>query len=515
MERKSDSLLFRIGVILFSFTIVSLILCGLATYFSQMNSYQEQCEIKIRGIGEYLSSLMSADGDDFVEYQKYYINHCQDADIPIDFEGYEEAREDFETLFASRYPGRTLGSDLTISAMDPDVQMAWFIYRHEYWLWTFEQAREDFDIPYTYYLLPDDTTYNVTYMIDGERIPREDDPDLIYLGATYYDDPEKVPVQWAAWQRDVPPEGYQVWNNEWGHTYAYYTPLYINGQKLGLIGTEINVATVNRGILKGTVIQLVCVGIVLVLAVIGMLLMIHRKYIKKIESLQQSMKEFASHKNFSIAADIERTSTGHDEISSLANETAAMILELDHYMKNLLETSKELSEAKERADQMSKMTTKDVLTGIRNKSAYDEEAKRLDWEIAEKTAEFGIALVDLNYLKRINETYGHEKGNRALKRLCEIVCDIFAHCPVFRISGDEFVVILKGKDLENQEALFAQLYETLLATQNDEKLQPWEKLSASVGVGIFDPETDQSVSNVFKRADNNLYERKKELNALQ
>ena len=40
------------------------------------------------------------------------------------------------------------------------------------------------------------------------------------------------------------------WDNAWGHTYAYYTPLSINGTEMGLIGTEIDVATVNHEILR-------------------------------------------------------------------------------------------------------------------------------------------------------------------------------------------------------------------------------------------------------------------------
>ena len=48
----------------------------------------------------------------------------------------------------------------------------------------------------------------------------------------------------------------------------------------------------------------------------------------------------------------------------------------------------------------------------------------------------GIAIVDLNFLKKINDTYGHEKGNLAIKKLCFIICHIFQHSPVFRIGGD-------------------------------------------------------------------------------
>nr|MCR5025109.1 diguanylate cyclase [Lachnospiraceae bacterium] len=50
-------------------------------------------------------------------------------------------------------------------------------------------------------------------------------------------------------------------------------------------------------------------------------------------------------------------------------------------------------------------------------------------------------------------TYGHDKGNMAIKKLCHLVCVIFDHSPVFRIGGDEFVVILRGNDHDHYDEL--------------------------------------------------------------
>ena len=58
--------------------------------------------------------------------------------------------------------------------MDEEVKKAWFIYYHEYWLLTFEEARAAFHIPYTYYLVPKEDIYYMVYMIDGERTAKKD-----------------------------------------------------------------------------------------------------------------------------------------------------------------------------------------------------------------------------------------------------------------------------------------------------------------------------------------------------
>ena len=193
-----------------------------------------------------------------------------------------------------------------------------------------------------------------------------------------------------------------------------------------------------------------------------------------------------------------------------------MILELENYMKSLVETTNKLGEAQEHADAMRELANKDALTGIRNKTAYDKEIRRIEWEMQVETGkQFGIAMIDLNFLKPINDTYGHEQGNIAIKKLCHMVCSIFDHSPVFRIGGDEFVVILENDDYENVDDLVAQLNEKLKELSTDTTLEPWERISAAIGIARYDPITDNSVANVFKRADKAMYLHKREMKAIR
>ena len=191
-----------------------------------------------------------------------------------------------------------------------------------------------------------------------------------------------------------------------------------------------------------------------------------------------------------------------------------MILELENYIKSLFETSKALRDTQERADAMSELATKDALTGIRNKTSYDQEVKKLEWKMGgDENLQFAIAMIDLNYLKRLNDTFGHDKGNIAIKKLCYIVCHIFEHSPVFRIGGDEFVVILLGEDFERRDTLCSIFNSKLEEIKENTDLEPWEKVSASIGIAVYDKSIDSNVDNVFKRADKEMYQRKKEMKA--
>lgn len=125
-------------------------------------------------------------------------------------------------------------------------------------------------------------------------------------------------------------------------------------------------------------------------------------------------------------------------------------------------------------------------------------------------AAFAVVMVDLNQLKDVNDRFGHEKGNIALQRLCQAVCRIYKHSPVYRIGGDEFVVILEGEDYAHRDALF----EKVRAFEHIRDLsaaQPWTQLAASVGMAVYDKTRDTAYRAVFNRADTKMYEQKQHL----
>ena len=89
----------------------------------------------------------------------------------------------------------------------------------------------------------------------------------------------------------------------------------------------------------------------------------------------------------------------------------------------------------------------------------------------------------------------------------KVISDIFKRSPVFRIGGDEFLAVLQHKDLEACEKLFVQLDLKCAETFIDEK----DEISISIARGFarFDPDRDLCFHDVFKRADNAMYEHKR------
>ena len=146
----------------------------------------------------------------------------------------------------------------------------------------------------------------------------------------------------------------------------------------------------------------------------------------------------------------------------------------------------------------------DALTGVKNKHAYANIENQIDKMIKEGTApEFAMVVLDINGLKNVNDTLGHKAGDEFIQKGCKIICDVFRHCPVFRIGGDEFAVIIQGNSYQYVDKI----------------MQVWEKTNEEnikndavvIAAGMARYEDDKKVEAVFAKADALMYENKKKL----
>ncbi|MCR5485046.1 MAG: GGDEF domain-containing protein [Clostridiales bacterium] len=153
-----------------------------------------------------------------------------------------------------------------------------------------------------------------------------------------------------------------------------------------------------------------------------------------------------------------------------------------------------------------KLAYTDAMTGVQSRLAFAEKEEKMDRELsAGSLNEFAIVVFDLNGLKEINDSEGHDAGDRYIKNAGRLICDVFKHSPVFRVGGDEFCVILEGQDFENREHLMDIFDRTI------EKNRSNNEVVIAAGIAVFDPKQDNSFRRVFERADFMMYQRKDEL----
>ncbi len=191
--------------------------------------------------------------------------------------------------------------------------------------------------------------------------------------------------------------------------------------------------------------------------------------------------------------DVELKVQRKDEVGILANSFRQLISHLKVYINDL-----------------NSLAYADALTSVRNKGAYDIFSRDLQSHIEnpDEHPAFAVCVCDCDDLKKINDQYGHDKGDIYLKAASSLICSIFKHSPVFRTGGDEFTVILQGEDFENRENLLRLFDETSAQILSSPK-EKWEKASVTIGLSEYDPEQDPSVEDVARRADHVMYENKR------
>jgi len=166
--------------------------------------------------------------------------------------------------------------------------------------------------------------------------------------------------------------------------------------------------------------------------------------------------------------------------------------------------------SEEELDAVKDIAMTDSLTHVKSRHAFREFEKAIDGDIAKGTvAPFAVVVCDLNKLKQVNDSQGHEAGNDYIKAGCMIVCEIFDHSPVFRVGGDEFVALLRGRDYDDREALMKKLQDR--SRSNAES----GGVVVASGVSRYRAGEDSDVRSVFERADARMYEDKRLLKAIE
>lgn len=144
----------------------------------------------------------------------------------------------------------------------------------------------------------------------------------------------------------------------------------------------------------------------------------------------------------------------------------------------------------------------DQLTGLNNRTAFADLIHAEDFE-PEKCV---VVMFDLNNLKRCNDTYGHEIGDRYICQSARIISECFADLgPCYRMGGDEFCALVQGCSLGECKKRLERV-EKLAAEYN--KTHEDIHIGIACGYEVFDRRIDYDINDTLRRADKMMYEKK-------
>ena len=230
--------------------------------------------------------------------------------------------------------------------------------------------------------------------------------------------------------------------------------------------------------------------IVLGLAVVfsGIAIFMVKRIVDPLNKLTEAAQKLSSG-DYSV--EIEHSNTYEIGMLSYAFENMAMHLREHNRLQHLL-------------------AYRDALTGLRNVTSYNTWVVDFDKQIQEQEACFGVIVFDINYLKEVNDQYGHDIGNKLIVAVGKIIGETFYRSPVFRVGGDEFVVVVQNKDLTECDELmkgFDMECESQFLEIREKKIS----ISIARGFAEYNPDNDENFADVFKRADEAMYKNKRSM----
>jgi diguanylate cyclase (GGDEF)-like protein/PAS domain S-box-containing protein len=186
----------------------------------------------------------------------------------------------------------------------------------------------------------------------------------------------------------------------------------------------------------------------------------------------------------------------------------APIFDQDGKVINGVGIVEDITKRKMMEEELRSLSLTDELTGIYNRRGFFTLAEKL-LKIAKRQRK-GLCMLyaDLDGLKEINDSWGHQEGDLALIDIANILRATYRESDfVARIGGDEFVVIPVGTTGNDMGIISARLQNNI--DVHNAKREKGYKLSVSWGISYYDPENPCSVDELLNQADKLMYEQKK------
>lgn len=160
----------------------------------------------------------------------------------------------------------------------------------------------------------------------------------------------------------------------------------------------------------------------------------------------------------------------------------------------------------EQLSELQKLSLLDPLTEVGNRRFGEEQVRARLNEFQRSGVPFGVLLLDLDHFKAVNDTYGHQTGDRVLKMVSRtLAANVRSFDHVSRWGGEEFLVIAANMDLQRLR-MMAEKLRVLIKSSALTEHRPPVRITVSVGVTLV--ASDDTVESLVARADRLLYESK-------
>lgn len=277
----------------------------------------------------------------------------------------------------------------------------------------------------------------------------------------------------------------EPYQDSWGRFYSAYSPVFDSaGQVAGIVAVDFSAEWYENQVSNQIKTTLIISSFSLLFAGI-IILMITTRNRRRFKTLYQEMNKVSD----GIETLVHEASPWAEIASPEGNGVADSSDEIMVLGEKIHALQEKLHE---QIALVRSLAYIDGLTKLGNRAAYEDHVRRLDAQIQGGTADFSLVVFDLNGLKEINDIHGHERGDQIIISAASTLKQAFRDDQLYRIGGDEFIVILNGQ-------------RDGLPTWLDETFGESCPVSMSKGYAAYVPRADTCYRMVFNRADNAMY----------
>ena len=289
--------------------------------------------------------------------------------------------------------------------------------------------------------------------------------------------------------------------DRWGNYYSAFSPVFDSeGRVAGVIGVDFDADWYDDQVLRNAL-SITYTSLLSVIGIGVVVVLISRRVHTKLKEINTGLSE--------LSANVDMLTL---EVSAMPGDrTKAQTPEPDEDELEELRTkiNKMQSNMRLYLDHLQTQVYIDSLTKVQSSTAYHELLRRIAEQIVMGSADFCVGVFDINGLKEINDQYGHENGDQIIIRAAKAIASGFGAKNTYRVGGDEFAVVME----RTAEADMTEKLKTVdaeIAAYNAERQSAGILLAVSKGIAVFCPGQDRSYKDVFSRADQMMYEDKKE-----
>ncbi len=247
-------------------------------------------------------------------------------------------------------------------------------------------------------------------------------------------------------------------------------------------------------------------------ATCGHLMTLLRQMLQEVTDKTEHLANDLGEKNQDLSENVSNLKACRDKqeilrlLSAVVMQAGSIHTTVKSSHQELLETRQSLNSMQEELAETRQLLNEDSLTGALNRRGLDQVLSREIARAQRQHAQLSLAMVDLDYFKRVNDEHGHEAGDLMLMHFTSLLRSVMRKSDALvRYGGEEFTLLLPETDVRGAQFVLGRLQQVMARTPLNYE---GKKINTTFSAGIACLKTDENGHGLLRRADAALYQAK-------